>query len=436
MRESPSAEAQCPAVRRPRLASFPTQCLLGLLVSAVVVAGYWGAGSAAYRRDANRALHSLCVQAISAPAPVRAEAAGANAAHLWLRAAAAMEEEGLSSGRRRHTRALALARRAAAGGRCEFPRARYGATVDDALAPLGAAATLGPLADMGRGPARYGMMCPTGPAFPCGKEVAALARLLADGAADAARGGEMAQACERLREGFVLSRHLCQGSDAAGVLCAIAVDGTMVAAAAQVLGAGTVPVGEAKRLSAELAGLDHTAAIVQELEAQRQRLLSCGRQSRPAGPIGLPGRLARAADELCGRPEARLLQALGDLECAKEILARPWGEQGRASTQPTVPRAAQIAATRIAVCACAGAAFRSLLQAALALQHYRARNGRYPDHLADACADGFEISSDVYSGQPLVYEAEGSRVTLRSVGLDRAEDAEGSQGDDIIWVSL
>lgn len=100
-----------------------------------------------------------------------------------------------------------------------------------------------------------------------------------------------------------------------------------------------------------------------------------------------------------------------------------------------MPRPGLRAATRTGICAHDAAASRSLLQAALALQHCRARHGRYPDDPADASVDGFEVPSDVYGGRPLIYGLDRGRFTLRSVDLNLVKDGELCLGDDIIWVS-
>jgi len=432
MRGSATIEAQRRTRRERSLASFPTQCLLAAVLSIAVLAGAWGTRCVVYRVQCNRLLSAMSARALELPSPLRGVQAGPNAADLWLQAVETLRGAAAGGG---EAESLRIVGRAAALRRCEFAHSPCGRAVGDPLTPLSAAAAMGPLADTGRGPERYGLPSPTGPGFPEGDEIAALSGLLGSEAAKEARAGNMELAAERLREGFVLSRHLCQGADASGVLCAAALDGAMVGAAARVLSAGNVPLAQARRLSSELSGLDHTAALLQGLQAQRQWLLCGTGVERCDGPQGVRGRLAQAVDGLRGGPQARVLQALADLECAEGILARPWGDVNPASTQLPVPRAGQIAATRIAVCAHDATAYRSLLQAALAVQCYRAKHGKCPEALADANADGLAIPPDVYGGEPLVYKVQGKGFSLRSVGFDLTEDPDGSQVDDIIWVS-
>lgn len=324
MRGSRVADDPCPPSRRSRLASRPTQCLLALALSTVALVAASAGRCAVCRRQTASTLHCMRARAITARAPGCAARLGENAAPLWLDAAEVLRQARPGDAGAVRDRALALAGRAAALDRCRFPRRPYATVVGGPIAPPGAAATLPLLVATGRGPVRYGIAAPTGGRFPCAAEVAIVSDLLACAAVHAARAGDMAPAGERLRQGFVLARHLCEEPDAAGVLCAGAVDGAMVGAAAQVLAAADMPVSVALRLTGELGSLGHTAALAKALEAQRQRALCGAWDTGPDGAAGLRGRLVRAADRLSGARDARALRTVADLQGAREALAQPW----------------------------------------------------------------------------------------------------------------
>ncbi len=75
-----------------------------------------------------------------------------------------------------------------------------------------------------------------------------------------------------------------------------------------------------------------------------------------------------------------------------------------------------------------------LCRVALELKAHKARNGDYPDALAQLQRHlAWDIPEDVFSGEPLVYRRSGDGFVLYSVGPDGIDAGGGTPGDDISW---
>lgn len=420
------------AAPRPfRFDSPATQCLLALSVSVLVLVGCFTARAVMQRSSAGAKLASLRAQA-AASAAHGGEQGGADAAPLWLRAAALSNRT-----RRASAQSLALISRAARLDGCHFATSKR--MPGRPGTSLAAAASLTTLPGCDMVPGGRGMDAAIGLVFAPAPHARALSRLLATEAVRLAHRGDMGGAAERLREGFVLARHLCQTADAASVVTAAGVDQVMSAAAARVLAAGKLPRQAARRLSAELGSLDYYAALGRAMDVERSRLLSEGSVAEAQSAPGVWERVSQAVDRASGAQDALLLQRIELLERTRSVLTRPWREANREIARlpgggrefPTPRAATPFIACRIAVCRDNAVARRGLLQAALAIEEYRARHGAYPVSLEEASAEGLPIPADVYSGAALVYRAEGGRMDLRSVGRDLVE--RGAALDDIVW---
>jgi len=410
----------------------------------LVLLGCFTARAVMQRSSAGAKLASLRAQAAATLSEPRCT--GANAAPLWLRAAEISEGAKKVSGgvrkpsRRQVERSLALTRRAASLSECCFI-SEHSQASDRPGASLIAAASMTTLCGGDMLPGGRGIDPGMALVFTPVQQVRALAQLLGSEAIRSAREGNMGAAAERLREGFVLSRHLCQTRDAAAIVAAAGVDQELAGAAAEVLSAGAMPVDDARRLSAELGSLDYYAALGRVVDAECARVLSGVAQADAERTSGLWQRMTRAVDKVSGARDARVLERIETLERLREVLTQPWREASKqtepllsrsvGSVRAHVPTPGPFVACRVSLCRDNAIARRALVQAALALGEHRSRHGAYPQRLSDARIEGLKIPADVYSGRPLIYRAKGDRLDLGSVGGDLVEG--GTQADDIIW---
>jgi len=97
----------------------------------------------------------------------------------------------------------------------------------------------------------------------------ALARFVAAAAVSAATDDDYKEASERLRLGFVLTRHVGQDPLFIGVLVTVAMDVIVDKAAAEVLARGELDRDSAVALSAELARIDYVAMSIRAMQAER-----------------------------------------------------------------------------------------------------------------------------------------------------------------------
>jgi len=139
---------------------------------------------------------------------------------------------------------------------------------------------------------------------------------------------------------------------------------------------------------------------------------------------GCPERLRLYKDELL---------CLSLLECAQSIAAKPWRE-ARPEAQRLEADLGRVDSWQLAVASLAYImsntsadadrvlARRAVLQAALGLEVYRQRHGRYPDSLRDLACLHWPLSDDPFSGKPLVYRRRGNDYLLYSLGVDLDDD--------------
>lgn len=285
-----------------------------------------------------------------------------------------------------------------------------------------------------------------------------LARYLRCAAISSALDGDVAEAAERLRMGFVLARHVTQDPILIGLLVTVAIDAVMVDASAQVMALGRIPTEQAQALSAEIGKLDYTAGLVRALRTERCMGLHVFSQMRHGA--------ASAASILAGgeadkKPDPKDLQQYleaGGLQrdelayldiVAKAIELAPlswresqgkWPEEEKlAANTPdlSVTRVLVPTLSRVACKRDEAVARRGLLQAALALIEDWYQDEQYPETLAAARSEGFQFPRDVFSGEEFVYSAQDGRVTLYSVGPNLQDDggywSNPAPQDDICW---
>ncbi len=294
-----------------------------------------------------------------------------------------------------------------------------------------------------------------------------LGGFVVDAAVVAADAGDGATAAERLRLGYVLSRHLYRCGVDTMLSAADHIEETVFRGSARVLALGPLPSASARALGAELRGPPPPDPLPRALEQAASTLVAACAEARahplrwpderddtvweslpdwfPLGPQGR--RLGVAAYLLSPRRARDELDALRDYARAGTWRGLPYREtrrqwaalRGRWRVRAPLLPVARLAkeaqeTARSRECVIAR---RGLLQAALALHEYKAQHGALPRSLAEVDIEGFPIPDDVFSGKPLVYRRHGSRYTLHSIGPDGEDDGGtlGSRSGDIVWPS-
>jgi hypothetical protein len=279
-------------------------------------------------------------------------------------------------------------------------------------------------------------------------------RFLAVAAIVAAHEGKQAEALDRVRRGFVVSRHTSSDPPLIGQLVVIAIDNISRRAAEYAMAQGPIPEDAARRLADELEGVDFPQRYVVAMQTERTIGLDAfsrirngrnldaiigdaksGRARRDRIYVWLYSRLLRPmlyADEL------QYLRCVDELERYGSV---PLQQRVNARTTPDgvapVPRWALLTRTvapvfrRIDLRFESAMAQRRLLQTALGLQVYRQRHGRYPAALSELRAMGWIAPVDVFSGQDLVYRRQGAGYLLYSVGPNLKDD-----GGQPHWLQL
>jgi len=294
-----------------------------------------------------------------------------------------------------------------------------------------------------------------------------LAGFVVDAAVVAADAGDGATAAERLRLGYVLSRHLYRCGVDSMLSEADLIEGMVFRGSARVLALGPLPPASARALGAELLGPQPPDPLPRALEQAASTLVAACAEAR-AHPLRWPDerddtvweslpdwfplgpqarRLGVAAYLLSPRRARDELDALRDYARAATWRGLPYREtrrqwgvlRGRWRVRAPLLPVARLAkeaqeTARSRECVIAR---RGLLQAALALHEYRAQHGILPESLAEVHIEGLPIPDDVFSGKPFVYRRQGSRYTLYSIGPDGEDDggALGSRSGDIVWPS-
>jgi len=281
-----------------------------------------------------------------------------------------------------------------------------------------------------------------------------LDRFLAVSAIVAAHQGNQTEAMDRVRMGFVVSRHASSDPVLIGQLVVIAIDNITRRAAEYVLAQGPIPEDAARRLADELERVDFPQRYIAAMHAERTLGLDAFSRIRRGGNLDAivgdapPGRALRNRMYLWAysrllRPllyadELQYLQCLDELE-RYGTLPLPERVNARMTPDgdPPVPRWAILTRTvapvfrRIDLRFESALAQRRLLQTALGLQVYRQRHGRYPAALSELRALGWIAPIDPFSGQDLIYRRQGAGYTLYSVGPNLKDD-----GGQPHWLQL
>jgi hypothetical protein len=279
-------------------------------------------------------------------------------------------------------------------------------------------------------------------------------RFLAVAAIITAHEGNQAEALDRVRMGFVVSRHASGDPALIGQLVVIAIDNISRRAAEYAMAQGPVPEGAARRLVDELERVDFRQRYVAAMQAERTIGLDAFSRIRHGRNLdaiigdATTGRARR--DRICVWLYSHLLRPmlyadeLQYLQCVDELErygSLPLQERVNARTTPTgeplVPRWALLTRVvapvfrRIDLRFESAMAQRRLLQTALGLQVYRRRHGRYPAALSELRAMRWIAPTDPFSGQDLVYRRQGSGYLLYSVGPNLKDD-----GGQPHWLQL
>jgi hypothetical protein len=283
-------------------------------------------------------------------------------------------------------------------------------------------------------------------AFPHLNSARWLSHFLAASAVVAAERGDTAEALDRIRLGLVMARHVSEEPMLVSGLVVTGIDEVTMSAAQRVLQQGPIPEREARRLADELDGLDYSVFSQRGWESERAfGLYAFGLARRDRllpfwTSVGEKSRLGRAfwwAYAYPLRPwlYADELQYLARMEAAERVMALPSSARARA----LVPRAARSVKERpprwalmshivlpvfpaASTKALAAEAGRHLLRTAIGLELHRQDHGRYPRTLDELRKSGWDVPTDLFSGNDFVYRPAGDHFTLYSVGPNLRDD--------------
>lgn len=286
--------------------------------------------------------------------------------------------------------------------------------------------------------------------FPHYAKMRRLARFLRAAVVEAALRGDAAEALERARMGFVISRRMLNEPVLIAQLVAYAVDTVIERGVMCVLERGWVPEDAAKRLADELARDDLVASFVKSMQMERAGgIWFFDQVRRDAGLMGaiIPSDGAKGGGILrlvASRPARPLLYAdelvyLRVMEEAIERARKPWRQarwdehQARADRLPIWAPVARILVavfTRVAEKRDQAVARRALMTTALAIEVYRQKKGRLPESLTALAAEvPWARTEDVFSGKGLVYRRKAGGYLLYSVGPNLKDDG----GEPMVW---
>jgi len=282
--------------------------------------------------------------------------------------------------------------------------------------------------------------------FPHFGKLRSLARFLGDAAVLASHEGDQAEALDRLRLGYSLARASSQDPTLIGQLVACATDTMATDAAQHVLLMGPIPVGEARRLTAELDRVDYHERALRALSGERAcglwvfAAVECGSvrmtELVSGASLSLRDRLVFwayphllrplvYADELwfvsyMGKVEQRA--GLTPQERARSPLPRWESAKSRPPRWAVISHILTPVFERTSIKAENALVQRRLLQVALGVLLYRQAHGRYPASLAEVRAMGWPVPLDNYSDRDLVYRLKGDSYVLYSIGPDLKDD--------------
>jgi hypothetical protein len=272
-----------------------------------------------------------------------------------------------------------------------------------------------------------------------------LARLAGSGAIVASAQGDQGEAVDRLRAGFALSRYVSSEPCTIDELTAFAIDSLMSEAAGKVVGRGPVPEDKARALAGELSSGEYIAKFVRAEQMERGILRHVfddlrRHPSQMGSFLNSDGqRTSGAWWWCCGMLMRPVVYAdeLVYLEYMDKALASaklPWRETDAAKNpgkqdEVDVPDWAAItqmlamSPSKSAQRRDEAVANRALVGAALGIELYKQKVGRYPATLDDVRkAMAWEIEPDPFSGEDLIYRPIGTAYLLYSIGPDLKDD--------------
>jgi len=299
--------------------------------------------------------------------------------------------------------------------------------------------------------------------FPHLARMRAVARFTAAEAMVESYRGHQAEAVDRLRMGFVASRHASSEACLITVLVGCAIDAITFRAVDYAMAERPVPPREARALAEELPRLDYAEWMNRAMRTERVLGISVFDHAR-AGNYSVMGPTTgivqgvwwlhsrafpvwRAEDELHylkTMDESARLTSMSPQERAADPTARavlashpPHWALVSSMVLPVFVRAfekADVAAAR-----------RSLLATALGVETYRQQHGQYPAQLANLQRIDWPATKDLFSDADLVYRRSGSGFVLYSVGPDLTDNGGKPPSDiakigeeanvDIVWTA-
>jgi hypothetical protein len=279
--------------------------------------------------------------------------------------------------------------------------------------------------------------------------------------------GRQAAAVDRLRMGFVATRHLSSEACLIDVLMGCAIDGIMLQAVDYVVPERPAPPREARALAEELVRLDYGEWLDRAMLTERVFGISVFDHLRAGdySVLGNPGMPSAGAERaVCwlhsrafpvwrAQDELYYVTAMGELArvtslTPKERAADPSAQAALASQPPRWALGSNIVLPVFAkafIKTETTAARRAVLATALGLGVYKQQHHTYPSRLADLESLNWPVATDVFSEGHLVYRRSESGFVLYSVGPDLIDNGGHPVSDmakvwdeknvDIVWTA-
>jgi hypothetical protein len=291
--------------------------------------------------------------------------------------------------------------------------------------------------------------------FPHLAKMRNLARFVGSAAIVASAQGNQGEALGLLRLGFVIPRHLSPEPTLIDQLVCYAIEAIMARAAEKVLAGGPIPEDKARALVEELGRIDYMTTFNQAMQMERCFGLHLFDQLRghsvdlrslvgDSNETGLSGmkwlrwgyayllRPLTYADERCyldAMDSGAKTMAMPARESVESRAAMSRGSQ--APWYAVLTRILQPVFSKAVVKRDQTMAQRALVGAAMGVEMYKQKVGRYPAGLAEVRQTGWKVAEDPFSGKELVYRVVGPTYLLYSIGQDLKDD-----GGKPMWYQL
>jgi hypothetical protein len=282
--------------------------------------------------------------------------------------------------------------------------------------------------------------------FPHLAKMRNLARFVGSAAIVASERGDQAEALDDLRVGFTMSRHVCPEPTLIDQLVCYAMDAIMVSAAEMVIGKGPLPEDKARALNEELGRVDYMAGMEKAMQMERCFGIYMFDQVRRhpkfieqtvspdiAQEVEVRWRLWAYAYLLRPLAYADERVYLEHMDRSAAMVGASWRETAGGPTvvpheKDNMPRWAVLSGVLTPMFSRASArrdqamAMRALVGAAMGVEMYKQKTGKYPAGLAEVREVGWKVGEDPFSGKELVYKVVGPTYLLYSIGPDLKDD--------------